>query len=61
MVYLHGDVEEAGEQELIVDGHRDEAALVELRRRLPHHDAQANAPGQEQDLHWKGMESEQRD
>jgi len=55
--HLHGHIEEAGEQELIVDGHRNEATLVEFRGRLPHHDAQTNAPGQKQDLHWEMGES----
>ncbi len=47
----HGDVEEDGEEELVVDGHRYEAALVELGGRLPHLDAQADTPQQEQELH----------
>ena len=47
----HRYVEEDGEEELVVDGHGDEPALVELGRRLPHHDAQPDAPQQEQELH----------
>ena len=53
MVYSHGDVEEDGEEELVVDGHGDEPALVELGRGLPHHDAEADPPQQEQELHCK--------
>jgi hypothetical protein len=49
--YLHGDVEEDGEEKLVVDGHGDEARLVELRRRLAHADAQPNAPHQQHHLH----------
>jgi hypothetical protein len=49
--FLHGYIEEDGEQELVVDRHRDEAALVKLRGSLPHLDAQAYTPQQEQELH----------
>lgn len=49
----HGHVEEDGEQELVVDGHGDESALVEFGRSLPHHDAQTDPPQQEQELDWK--------
>ena len=64
MVYSHGDVEEDGEEELVVDGHGDEPALVELGRRLPHHDAQPDAPQQEQELHCHthaGKEGERKE
>ena len=50
MHHLHGDVEEDGEEELVVDRHRDEPALVELRGGLPHPDTQADTPQQEQEL-----------
>jgi hypothetical protein len=49
--FLHGYIEEDGEEELVVDRHRDEAALVELRGGLPHLDTQADTPQQEQELH----------
>ena len=49
--FLHGYIEEDGEEELVVNRHRDEAALVELRGGLPHLDAQADTPQQEQELH----------
>lgn len=44
--YLHGDIEEASQQEFIVDGHGDEAALIEFGRRLPHHNTKAHTPGE---------------
>ena len=50
-IYSHGDIEEDGEEELVVDGHGDEAALVELGGGLPHLDAQPDTPQQEQKLH----------
>ena len=50
-LYSHGDIEEDGEEELVVDGHGDEAALVELGGGLAHLDAQPDAPQQEQELH----------
>ena len=50
----HGHVEEDGEKELVVDGHGDEPALVELGGRLPDHDAEPDPPNQEDELHWKG-------
>ena len=40
----HGDVEEYGQEELVVDGHRDEPALVELGGSLANHDAKSDAP-----------------
>ena len=43
-VNLHWYIEEDGQEELVVDGHRNKAALVELRGGFPHHDAQANTP-----------------
>ncbi len=46
----HGDVEEEGEQRLVVDGPADEAALVELGRSLSHHDAQADPPQEQAQL-----------
>jgi len=49
--YLHGDVEEDGEEKFVVDGHRDETRLVELRGRLAHADAQPNTPHQQHHLH----------
>ena len=49
-ICLHGNVEEDREQELVVDGHRDKPALVELARRLPHPDTQPDTPQQEQEL-----------
>lgn len=45
--YSHGHIEEAGEQEFIVNRHGNEATLVEFGGRLAHHDAQSYAPGQE--------------
>ena len=51
-VVLHGHVEENGEEELVVDGHRDEAALVELGRRLADDDTQPDAPDEDHHLHW---------
>jgi hypothetical protein len=50
--FLHGYIEEDGEEELVVNCHGDEAALVEFRGSLPHLDAQADTPQQEQELHW---------
>ena len=47
---LHGHVEEDGEQELVVDGHGYEPALVELARSLPDHDAEPDAPKEKEKL-----------
>ena len=47
----HGDVEENGQEELVVDGHRDKPALIELRRSFPHHDTQSDAPEKDHQLH----------
>ena len=50
---LHGHVEEDGEQELVVDGHGYEPALVELAGSFPDHDAESDAPEEEKKLNWK--------
>ena len=47
---LHGHVEEDGEQELVVDSHGYEPALVELARSLPDHDAEPDAPQEKEKL-----------
>ena len=47
---LHGHVEEDGEQELVVDGHGYEPALVELAGSFPDHDAESDAPEEEKKL-----------
>lgn len=57
---VHGHVEEDREQEFVVNGHGDEAALVELGRRLADHDAQADPPQQEQELHCNLRERKQK-
>ena len=51
-VNSHRHVEEKGEKKLVVNGPADEATLVELRGRLPHHDAQSHTPQQKQHLGW---------
>ena len=50
--HSHGDVEEDREEELVVDGHGDEPALVELGGGLADHDAQPDAPQKKEKLHW---------
>jgi hypothetical protein len=51
--HSHGNVEEHRQQEFVVNGHGDEAALVELGGGLPHYDAQTNSPHKEHDFHCK--------
>ena len=46
--YLRSDIEQDSQQKFVVDGQGDELALVELRRRLSHHNAQADSPHQKQ-------------
>ncbi len=46
----HGDVEEETQEGLVVDGPADEATLIKLRRRFPHHDAQADPPQEQAQL-----------
>ena len=41
---LHWNIEEYWEKKLVVDGHWDEPALIELRRSFPHHDTQSDSP-----------------
>ena len=51
----HWNVEEQGEQELVVYGHGDELWLVELRRGFTNDDAESNAPHQKSHLHCSEM------
>lgn len=53
MSYLHRNIKEDRQKELVINRHRYEPALVELRGRLPHHDAQPDAPHKEDYFHWK--------
>lgn len=48
----HGYIKKNREKKLVIDGHRDETALVELRRCLAYHDAKSDAPHQEYYFHW---------
>ena len=48
---LHGHVEEDGEQELVVNGHGNEATLVEFGWSFADDDAQPDAPHQDAHLH----------
>ena len=50
--YLHGDVEEKGEQSLIVDRPADEATLVELWRRFTNDDTETDPPEEQAQFSW---------
>ena len=50
---LHWDIEEYGEKEFVVDGHRDEPTLIELRGSFSHHDTQTDPPEKDHQLHWR--------
>ena len=50
--YLHGDVEEEGEQGLVVDRPADEATLVELWRSFTNDDTETDPPEEQAQFSW---------